>query len=204
VTFEPVPLERALFRRGAELLARAFHEDPASVYLFPDVARRPGRLTRVFRLPLRYAAQAGVVLTSPGLDGVAVWLAPGRIRANLGQAVRAGALTLPFAVGPAAFRRMLTLMEAMVDLHRRTAPGRHWYLSTLGVDPSRQGQGVGAILLRPVLKSADEERLTCYRETMQPRNFHFYRRQGFEIAGESRVPGGPPFWGMVRPPGALA
>jgi ribosomal protein S18 acetylase RimI-like enzyme len=89
-------------------------------------------------------------------------------------------------------------------LHRSAVPPRHLYLATLGVDPPHQGRGVGAALLRSGLARADVQGLPCYLETMLERNLDFYRRFGFEVAGEAVVPaGGPRFWGMARSPAVL-
>jgi ribosomal protein S18 acetylase RimI-like enzyme len=86
-------------------------------------------------------------------------------------------------------------------LHKRDVPLRHWYLPTLGVDPPRQGQGVGSALIQPVLSRADAEGLLCYLETETAGNVAFYERHGFEVVVEDDLPrGGPHFWTMKREP----
>jgi GNAT superfamily N-acetyltransferase len=39
----------------------------------------------------------------------------------------------------------------MYDLHHTAMAGDHWYLAFIGVEPARQGRGLGAALLGPVL-----------------------------------------------------
>jgi ribosomal protein S18 acetylase RimI-like enzyme len=112
-----------------------------------------------------------------------------------------GMMLVPLKFGPAAFGRLMSSIVHYDRLHKRDVPPRHWYLATLGVDPPRQGQGIGGALLRPVLAQADGEGLFCYLETEKEENVRFYRRHGFEVAAEHDLPnGGPHFWTMKRKP----
>jgi GNAT superfamily N-acetyltransferase len=71
----------------------------------------------------------------------------------------------------------------------------------LGVDPPRQGQGVGGALIAPVLAKTDAAGVPCYLETMKTRNVPFYRKHGFEVVVEDDLPGGGfHFWTMRRDP----
>ena len=60
-----------------------------------------------------------------------------------------------------AFGRRLVIVSqyqsAAVSAHPREEP--HWYLAFIGVDPVRQGYGVGAALLRSWLRRCDEKGL---------------------------------------------
>jgi hypothetical protein len=56
-------------------------------------------------------------------------------------------------------------------------------------------------VLAPVLDRLDAEGLPAYLETAQPRNVSYYRRYGFEVAGELALPANDlVFWGMRRDP----
>jgi GNAT superfamily N-acetyltransferase len=75
----------------------------------------------------------------------------------------------------------------------------HWHLPFMGVDPARQGLGLGTLLLRAGLSRADQDGVECRLFTEQLRNGPFYQRYGFEIAVEEDVPdGGPHAWFMRR------
>jgi ribosomal protein S18 acetylase RimI-like enzyme len=75
----------------------------------------------------------------------------------------------------------------------------HWYLAMIGVDPSRQGQGLGAALLKATLAQVDEQGLPAYLESSNPANLPLYERHGFEVQGEIRPGDGPPIIPMLRP-----
>ena len=77
----------------------------------------------------------------------------------------------------------------------------HWHLPFMGVDPARQGLGLGTLLLRAGLSRVDQDGVECRLFTEQPRNVPLYQRYGFEIAVEEDVPdGGPHLWFMRRRP----
>jgi GNAT superfamily N-acetyltransferase len=105
------------------------------------------------------------------------------------------------AVGSDAWGRFSRVMKLVEQVHRAAMPGPHWYLPLIGVDPSRQGHGVGARLLQAMLSRVDVEGLPCYLETFQPTNIRFYQQNGFEIVvegreSESRLL----YWAFKRPP----
>jgi len=75
------------------------------------------------------------------------------------------------------------------SLHRRLVPYPHWYLQIIGVDPAHQGEGFSSRLLRPVLERIDLERMPCFLETNNEKNAAIYRRFGFEVLSEDKLPG---------------
>ena len=59
-------------------------------------------------------------------------------------------------------------------------------------------------MLGPVLARCDEDGVRAYLESSKEQNIPFYRRHGFEVTGEVRLPGGPPVWTMRASPGRRA
>ena len=76
----------------------------------------------------------------------------------------------------------------------------HWYLPVIGTCPDGQGQGHGALLLRPVLEICDRTGVPAYLEATTTRNRALYARHGFDATAEIRVAGCPPLTAMVRSP----
>jgi len=62
--------------------------------------------------------------------------------------------------------------------HHPTQP--HWYLYYLGTEPEKQGTGIGAAVMRPVLDLCDSHRLPVNLEASSPRNRALYQRHGFD------------------------
>ena len=188
---------------GAGVLTRAFLGDPFYTYVFPDIEQRSHFTRRLWKAVIRTCRLLGEVQTTPGLDGVACWTAPGMADLTFGRALRSGfALPLSILRFPSRPRRlMLRALDVLDRERRRVMPGRFWYLQALGVEPSRQGQGVGRRLLAPILAKADAEKSPCYLETETERNVVFYAKIGFDVLSQLDFPGTPVrLWTMRRNP----
>jgi GNAT superfamily N-acetyltransferase len=182
------------------VLARAFHDDPMMMWIEPDDARRGRSMNWFMSKGAIYGHRYGEVHTTPGkVDGNAVWLPPGDTKVGTMRMMRTGMIAAPIKLGFSQFNRFMKVMNIFEHLHEQAMPDRHWYLMILGVDPPRQGQGVGGALIAPVLARADAESLPCYLETAKARNVTFYQKHGFEVVVEDDVPDGFHYWTMKRP-----
>jgi len=200
---QPVQMTANHISEAAGALARAFYDDPLMTWILPREQRRARPLTWFMTAASKYASKFGEPFTTAErVDGAALWLPPGDEKVTTGRMVRTGMLAAPLRMGFGPFMRFMKAMDVFEKLHERDAPERHWYLMVLGVDPPRQGQGVGGSLIAPILARADAEGLPCYLETLKTRNLGFYRKHGFEVVVEDDLPSGPHFWTMKRAPRA--
>lgn len=197
-----VPLPRSQIRDAGRVLARAFHDDPYWSWVLPRESKRSQVLPWFMEVWTRYCHKHGEAhTTSDKVEGAALWTPPGKYPLSNVGVMLAGMISLPFKFGWPGFARMMTSLNYVEQFHKRDVPPRHWYLSTLGIDPPRQGKGIGSALIQPVLARADAEALTCYLETEKARNVPFYQRHGFEVVVEDDLPkDGPHFWTMKRAP----
>jgi ribosomal protein S18 acetylase RimI-like enzyme len=180
----------------ADSLARAFHDDPAMIWLFGDrFEPRLRRLRRYFRLEARRHRRHGRVLTGDGQPGAAFWDPPDRWRSSWPALLRSLPVMVP-ALGP-RLRRTLRGLEQVERAHPREP---HWYLAVLGTDPDHRGRGIGRSLVDPVLDRCDAEGLGAYLESSKERNIPYYERFGFGVTGQIDLPDGPPLWPMWRDP----
>ena len=185
---------------AADVLTRAFYDDPLTVYVVPDEEKRISFLTWSFAKFVQYGLSYGHVDTTAGnIEGAALWLPPGNTDMTLFRLIKMGMYLTPLKLGLAGFRRFLNVTNHLEELHKHDVPSDHWYLFVLGVDPERQGRGVGSSLIEPTLAQADADGLPCYLETMKERNVPFYQKHGFAVVVEGDLPkGGPHFWTMRR------
>ena len=186
--------------RIAASLALAFEDDPVMGFLFPQARSRVQRLTAFFRTGLLVQHLANATsYTDAECGAAALWAPPGRWRITPAQLLR-GAPGLLRALGrrvPVAVRAL----HAVEHCHPHEPP--HYYLAVLGTRPDQQGMGIGSSLLRPVLDRCDAEGLGAYLESSKQQNIPFYRRHGFAVTAEIRLPGGGPIvWPMWRDPRA--
>lgn len=74
----------------------------------------------------------------------------------------------------------------------------HWYLAAVGVDPARQGEGLGSAMIKEGLRLCDAQGLPAYLESSNPRNIPLYERHGFEVIGLVQPGDYPPLYPMLR------
>jgi ribosomal protein S18 acetylase RimI-like enzyme len=213
-----IKLDPSQQRLASQLLARAFFDEPLMVHYLPEPTIRLQALPIFMWIPLRYCLAYGEVWTNSALEGVACWLPPGKTKMDAWGIIRASLGVFPIRLllpvlrgagpdGLAAvplqrkwqFLKKLQQTEKEIErIHEETAPGPHWYLMTLGVDPGRQGQGIGSRLIAPMLQRARSMGVPCYLETMTELDVAFYRKNGFEVNGElDLVPGEVHLWAMT-------
>jgi ribosomal protein S18 acetylase RimI-like enzyme len=175
---------------GAAVLGRAFAEYELLRYYFPDEIQRRAVADTCGLISVSLCLKYGeVYMSSEKLEGVAAWLPPGKAPLGGWQIVRSVPLGILARFGRQGGGRMWSYGRFVDSLHRRLVPYPHWYLQIIGVDPSYQGQGFSSRLLRPVLERIDRERMPCFLETNNEKNVAIYRRFGFEVVSEDKLPG---------------
>lgn len=197
---EIIRLHSSQQQLASGVLARAFFKDPLMRYYLPDPARRARVLPSFMRVTLRYGLFYGEVYTTPGLDGMAGWLPPGQTGMAILGLLRSSLGVIPPNLGWEAFRRIRQVEPAIDRIHHACVPGPHWYLMLLGVEPARQGQGIGGRLIAPKLAEARASGLPCYLETMTELDVAFYRKQRFKVVFETEMQPGLHVWMMMKQP----
>lgn len=186
---------RADVRRLSGAMARAFYDDPAVSHSLVDEPHRMRRLEQGFELFLNQVyLRHDECYTTAGLSGGALWLPPRRWKLDGFEQLRLVARMA--RVHGRALPRVLRVLGFLEGRHPHEP---HYYLAFVGVEPARQGRGMGSALLRPILERCDRDRTPAYLEASSERNRALYERHGFEVVEEARLPaGGPPIWPMWR------
>ncbi len=192
-------IQRDDFELAAQALARAFYDDPMVVYIWPDEAKRRELLPIFMRGAVKLTHPYGESFTTSGQpEGAALFLPPGKAKIPTLPMLRILAPDI-WRWRPGAFMRFLGIVNEFEHKHPAET---HWYLMVLGVDPPRQGQGVGGMLISDVLRRADAEKLPVYLETLKARNVPFYEKHGFAVREHFNCHAGkgPETWTMLRTP----
>jgi ribosomal protein S18 acetylase RimI-like enzyme len=204
VLHPPAPVRRAQpeeVPQLAQVLARAFENDPFLRWLVLADERRQAHMAAVFELALRHlSGELSETFTTDGLEGAALWKAPGDFKVPLAkqlQLVPSFARTSGWRHIPAIVR----LLHHMERQHEQLVPEPHFYLFALGIEPKLQRRGLGRRLMEPILGRCDADRVPAFLETALPENVPYYQQHGFRLVHVIQRPGWPQFWMMLRPAG---
>ncbi len=189
VTTAEIPL-------AALTLAEAFVDDPLMMHLNGGSPVPAARGLPLFTTFLRVQVGRGIVVATPGFEGVAVWSPPDQWKVPF-TAILRNAPTFVKLYG----WRLAHNLRVLDDLERKHPHEPHYYLEFVGTSPAFRGKGFGRPLIEPMVVRADAEGVGMYLENSSPDNMAFYGRFGFETRDVIRHRhDGPPHWLMWRDP----
>jgi ribosomal protein S18 acetylase RimI-like enzyme len=199
---QPVRLAEGQVAASGAVLARALANDPFFTHVLSDPVERERLMSPFMTAWTRYGLLFGEVdVTAGSVEGSAIWLPPGPVIRTAERRERAGLTAVVSAFSDGARARFDAVVQYFARVRETVQTVPHWYLFFIGVEPARQGLGLGSLLLRAGLSRVDQDGVECQLITEEPRNLALYQRHGFEIAVEGDVPdGGPHFWSMRRGP----
>lgn len=176
----------------AAVLARTFADDPMVAWPFHDHDVEE-RAEALFAAILREYATQSVVLEAGGGAGVAAWIPPGSDMSleQMNVTTRTEVVALTDDEGD-RYQRFWDWLESSVP----TEP--HWMLDMVGVDPARQGEGIGSALVRHGVDRAAADGVPAFLETSKALNVPYYERFGFHTSAEDDAPGGGPHIWFMR------
>jgi len=189
-------------RSAAEVLARAFADEPLFASALPDPTERDAKLRYFMEFEIRQSIVLGEAYApSPALEGIAGWLPSQKCMPSLPDVFRSGLFSLLTHTGIGPALKMWGFEAGFARMWRRHMRSPHMVLDVLGVDPEHQGRGFGTMLLAAMLERLDVENIPACLGTTREQNVRFYRHHGFQVLdsdslGDDRVP----IWLMSRPP----
>ena len=178
-----------------ETLVAAFVDDPVMTWCVPELHRRPAILRAFFEIAVDVYQPYGELYTTDPLPAAgAVWV-PSGCQPSGEEAEQLATWYIEAAEEYAD--RAVAVLEGM----GRCQPQEpHDYLFLLATRPEWQNRGLGSALLREVLDRCDLDGRPAYLEASSEQNQRLYRRHGFQVIDEIRLPDGPSIWPMWREP----
>jgi GNAT superfamily N-acetyltransferase len=194
--FKNIPLIK-----GAEVISRAFHEDPLYAYIIPDESERKRYFPYIFRAYIWYCLHFGeVYASSPNLEGIALWLPSEFAYITPERSKECGDEVFFYMLGKKYLER-LSVTAHPNEMHEELIKEPHTYLMVIAVDPEFQRKGYGKTLLLPMMKKLDENNQKCYLDTNKESNVWYYQNFGFEVLKEFKIKNtGITNWSMLRIP----
>ncbi len=176
-----------------DVLVRAFSEDPVAQWIWPDSQQYQMYFPSFVRVFGGKAFTYGSAYYVDGYAAAALWLPPDVLPDE-------DTLISIFqrTVSKQNQKDVFTVFDQMGRYHPSEP---HWYLSLMGVDPLKQGKGLGSELMKHALVQCDQDNKPAYLESSNPRNIPFYERYGIELLGTIQIGTSPRIFPMLRRPG---
>ena len=129
--------------RAIRTFTRAFVADPFVRWFFPDDATYEERAAGFFGYLFDVRLDGGLVLVAEDGDGVSAWNPPGGVRHDP-EDERAMWREATERFAPDELERIDRFDAVTGPMH---PPAPHWYLGVVGVEPERQGSGLGRAVI---------------------------------------------------------
>lgn len=169
-----------------ELWVEAFTDDPYLRWIQPDDERWHAFGTAWMRFISDLVFERGHTYLSDPVDVAVAWVPPDVALVGPDDVARGRSIIAEHAGEARADDALSTIMAARA--HALDEP--HWTLQYIGVRPGRQGAGLGAQAIEPILAVCDTETLPCGLVSTNPQNVPFYERHGFAVDAEISTPDG--------------
>jgi ribosomal protein S18 acetylase RimI-like enzyme len=180
-------------RLVGQLLGTAFHDDPVSVWLFPEAERRQAVQPAFFEAFATLALDSGgVVYLREDQVAASVWFPGGEDDGDEDDSMARFDM-----LSDSEMEMFDHLSELMAENHPDR--GAHMHLQFIAVEPDRQRSGIGGELLEHNLAILDKDGTPAYLEASSELSPPLYQRLGFAHLGTPFGPdGGPKMYPMWR------
>ena len=202
--FEKIKIQQGLDKKDLDVfsnnLAISFKGYPLFETLY-NHKYNVKKMKRFWKVSLKTIAKNSFFLTdSKDANSLAIFSPYQKDGISTWEYVKAGALTLLPTMGIKTTNRMTSFEKFALQIKNKYAKPGCWYLFTFVTMPEFRGTGLGSKIIRPMLNYIDELKQDCYLETVSPTNVEIYKKFGFELKEEVKVPNADlTLYAMLRP-----
>jgi len=185
-------LKKGDVKRAAEVLGRAFYNEPLALSAYREEERDRDGLLYFYQSGVRYGLRYGeCYASSPEIEGIALWVTSNKYPVTFWRTLRSSSPWIMFnmmrRIGIKRLKSMEHIGKHQDEAHKQLAPFEHYFLMVLGVDPEHQGKGHASELLKPMFARLDEKRIPCYTDTLTEKNAQMYEHLGFHVLEKSDI-----------------
>ena len=147
------------------------------------------KMTKFWKVSLKTMSDKTLFLAdSENANSLAIFLPYEKGGVSMWQYIKAGGLGLIHSFGIKIIKKMTSCEKFVVEIKNKHFKPNCWYLYTFVTLPDFRGKGLGSKIIRPMLEFLDKKNQDCYLETFLPINVEIYKKYGFELKEEVKVP----------------
>jgi GNAT superfamily N-acetyltransferase len=179
----------------AEVLANAFADNRAYVWMHPRAAKRASDLRAFFERNLRWHLPLDltwVATRGSRVVGTSTLEPPGGVRSEVREAIAHWLVPTVRDQGLRTFLRTAAASREFGERYRALIEGtRYYHLHAVAVAPDFQGNGVGSRLVAATLQECEQllarDSAPVVLSTQRERNLRFYQRAGFVLKEDHQM-----------------
>ena len=189
---EEIKKEHTLSKEDIELfannLAVSFKGYPLFEY-FSGYQYNVEKMKKFWKVSLKTMSQKTFFLAdSNEANSLAIFSPYEKGGVSIWKYIMAGGLGMISKLGIKTTKKMAAFEKFAMEVKNRHAKEGCWYLYVFVTMPEFRGKGLGSKIMRPMLKYLDENKQDCYLETLSSINVEIYKKYGFELKEEIKVP----------------
>jgi GNAT superfamily N-acetyltransferase len=189
---EEIKKEHTLSKQDIELFANNLAVSFQGYPLFEYFAYNNydiSKMKKFWKVSLKTMSEKTFFLSdSEEANSLAIFSPYEKGSASLWKYIKAGGLGMVSKMGIKAVKRMAAFEKYAMDIKNKHSKEGCWYLYVFVTMPESRGKGLGSKIMRPMLKYLDEHNQDCYLETLLPINVDIYKKYGFELKEQVKVP----------------
>lgn len=164
----------------------AFLEDGLYKYFIEDEIQRMNFLKQFMKFRLSFGLKKGKVFVSEDCEGVVILIKPNK-KMSIVDLIRCGGMKAILTCDSAQRKKIMNF-NSFVDAHtHKNIKQPYWHISPICVSTQKQGNGYGSALIQYSLDYIKDE-CPCFLETQHPRNVSFYKKCGFQLVSDVKLP----------------
>ena len=147
------------------------------------------KMKKFWKVSLKTMSDKTFFLTdSDNANSLAIFSPYEKCGVSFWKYIKAGGLGLIPSMGIKMIKRMTSFEKFAMSIKNKYACHGCWYLYAFVTMPEFRGKGYGKKILIPMFNYLDEHNQDCYLETLLPVNVEIYKKFGFELKEEIKVP----------------
>lgn len=158
-----------------DILVKSFADNKSVNYIVKQDAKKSERLKRLMGYSFDVCYLYGEIFLSEDKKGCALMLLPDKKKTSL-RSIGLGARLVLSVIGLLNIKKALSRKSRINKIHPKTP---FYYLWFIGVEPSKQNNGIGTKLLREVVHQGISQGRPIYLETSTEKNVPWYEKFGF-------------------------
>lgn len=181
-------LKKSDLEKCAQVASKAFINDETSKFLLSSKLTQEALYEFYFVLYNAVYEKMYMFADSEDINGFIIFSSMENSEISLLEFIKAGGLKIIFSLGIDLIFRSLEYEKNCINIRKYFVQKNNWHIFQFGVNPEKQGIGLGSKIIKPVLNWFNSKNITCFLETHKDVNVDIYSHFGFVLKSIDTLP----------------